>query len=291
MKSTSGTVCWILGTAYSGSSLLNLLLDGQPGSRGLGEAIHLILESGNPWCARCQTEIKRCPLKQAVCEKEFYRSIFDFYGDCRVLIDSSKWWKYCAVDHGIESGLRYQAVFLSKLPHEFAHSFVSHSREGDVRKAFLDWIQCYRSTWRAARTFPRLDPDRILSLPYHHLVTQPDRAVKELCDALEVRFSPEKQSRWWETDSHIVGGNNSIYAQTAGPGWFAANEDYLRGKYSGKYRQIFLDDHWKSNQALIRQSADLYRELAAELDPLLRRLGHPDSDAVIGKLKNYEPAL
>lgn len=34
------TVVYVIGARYSGSSLLNLLLDSQPRVRGLGEAVH-----------------------------------------------------------------------------------------------------------------------------------------------------------------------------------------------------------------------------------------------------------
>lgn len=289
MTNVQKTVCWILGTAYSGSSLLNLLLDGQPGVRGMGEAFHFISGKERPWCTVCQTSVLECSLKKYVDEDEFYQSIFRFYTDCNILVDSSKWWKFCAIDHGIEPGICYKAVFISKTPHEFAYSLIHHNAQADARHAFLEWIQCYRSHLRVANKALQLAEGDVVSIPYQEMSDSPIDTVQNLCEFLNVPFDLRRAEEWWKTDSHIIGGNNAVHAQVTGEEWFDESKDYLQGKYSGKFRKIFRDDHWRKDIAFRSECSRLYNELAGELDPILIELGHPNSEALLKEVESSIP--
>lgn len=279
MNGRPKTVCWILGTAYSGSSLLNLLLDGQPGVRGVGEAIRLLDGDARCWCTACRAPVAECPLRDRVNAAAFYRSIFRFYGDCTVLVDSSKWWKFCALDHPAERGLQYKALFLSKTPHAFVHSLRGHAPEIEVPEGFRRWWQAYPSVIRAAQRSPRLGPENIAFVGYRELVESTQEILHRLCRFLEVPFDAERCRRWWLSDSHLIGGNQAVFAQVADPAWFTGNEMYLDGKYARRRHTIFPDDRWRGDRQFLQACLNVYRHEAARLDPVLTALGYGPASA------------
>lgn len=283
------TVGWIIGTPYSGSSLLNVLLDGQPGVRGLGEAIHLVAPHGNPFCTECGKTVHECALRPAVEPDRFYGSIFDFYADCRVLIDSTKAWDLSTKGHPVEAGIDYRLLLLSKTPHEFAFSKAGHQSDANISESFTDWIGVYKPVLRLAMQHDLLGPDRVCPVSYGALAETSLDTVDRLCQFLGTEFSQDQFSRWWESDSHIIGGNNAVHNQVAGSEWFEDTApEYLGGKYEGKRHIIFRDRAWTKDAKFIAECRGHYLRLKEDLEPLLSRLGHPSFDEVQDELAHYE---
>src|SRR5208282_303839 len=106
-------VAFIAGTAYCGSSLLNLLLDTQaPAIRGLGERSQTDGEAGGP-CVVCNSSLKDCRLYSQWNGRGFYEFNFNHY-DCGTLVDSSKRTNMLLQGMGREPDFKYYVLHMSK---------------------------------------------------------------------------------------------------------------------------------------------------------------------------------
>lgn len=271
-------VCWVLGTGYCGSSLLNLLLDSQPRIRGLGEAINLVDPIGRRYCSSCVIPVQECPLFGAVDDGRFYGSIFDYYDDADVLIDTSKDWKLSVTAHPLEDDVDYRLIVLSKSPHEYAYSLCGHNSTMNVQDGFTLWLNAYPSILRHGSQFDRLGPDRVMTQTYQDLAADTAGSIDRLCDFLMTDSNWDNSTQWWNSDSHIVGGNNAVFAQITSKEWFAESDEYLNGKYQDRRHQVFVDEAWKSDSEFVEACRRLYSEMSTELDPVLKNLGHGSTE-------------
>lgn len=277
-------VAYILGTAYSGSSLLNLLLDSYRGVRGLGEAVNLLNLQTKAHCGRCRLPAPRCPLYAAVRRDGLYQSLFDFYGDCDVLVDSSKAVATCLRMHAFERQFDHRILLLSKSPHEFAYSYRGHHPETTPAAAFRIYIDFYRGQLVQLERETWLKPWDCLSVCYRELATRTERKLAQISDFLGL--SHYVRNARFASDSHIIGGNWMVAAQTEANGdRFSQVSGYLRGKYAGKYRTVFCDQQWQTDPVFAAQCVPAYEAAATELGPLLERLGQPDCQQLMSCLR------
>ncbi|HUY88534.1 MAG TPA: hypothetical protein VMV10_07355 [Pirellulales bacterium] len=282
------TVALIIGTPYCGSSLLNLLLDSQPAVRGLGEALNLLPGQPPAPCSRCGEHVGACPLYKATDRSRFYGSLFDFYPNSSVLIDSSKDFSWCFLLHRFEPAFAYKPIVLSKAPHEFARSWLGHHPGDSAPAAYLRYIEFYTQQldWLACQ--PWFTPGDCKAIAYRELARRPQRALKGVCDFLGVPYSWDPA--WWRSDSHIIGGNGIVSAQTSpAPTGAARDPDYLNGKYRGRFHTIFYDAQWRTDAAQLRAFRTLYRQFAPRLESLLQALGQPDCRQLDLELQSCAP--
>lgn len=278
------TVAYIIGTSYCGSSLLNLLLDSLERTRGLGEAVNLTVKDSRAQCGRCLAPIQECSVRTIVDPQRFYGSLFDHYGDCDVLVDSSKWLSACVDSHRFESDLEHKVILLSKAPHEFVASWVNHHPEDSADKAFRRYMEFYMEHIALLRERDWFRPDRCLRMTYRQVATRTEDALKRAASFLG---SPFRQRRCrWQSDTHIVGGNWIVAAQLSGQtDLFTDSTWYLKGKYAGKYRAIFLDDQWRKNRTLTERCRKLYYDHQQAMSELLNDLGQLDFQQQITDLE------
>ncbi len=123
-------------------------------------------------------------------------------------------------------------------------------------------------------------------MTYAQLAEHSEDAVREMCSFLKTDFDPDRLQHWWETDSHIIGGNNAILYQVNWPAWFDECDDYLDGKYRGRRREIFRDMAWASDTAFVDQCRKCYLKMGNDLEPLLRQLGHGGVDQQLSELSS-----
>ena len=271
MKKTIG---YVIGSAYSGSSLLNICLDAQPRVRGLGEAVNLYAGNTAAHCNLCAKPICDCPVYQAVDSTRFYASLFDYYADCDLLIDSSKSSTACFATHPFEPEFDHKVCLLSKAPHEFAHSWVGHHPEQSVDAAFEVYISYYSMQLELMSWGQWLKPWQSLRVTYRQLTTRTESVLLQLAGFLGFS-SPVAPS--WETTTHVVGGNWMVAAQTrAQRNLFTEGHLYLGGKYNHRFRTVFYDGHWRGDRPFVGECLGIYRQRSSELVPLLRVLGQPD---------------
>lgn len=267
-------IVYVLGTSYSGSSLLNSLLDTQPQTRGIGEAVHLLKRPTNAWCSRCQGPVEGCLLEQAVRPSEFYESVFEAYPDANTIVNSSKNWKLCFQAMPIpDESFRLRMVLLSKTPEEFAHSFTVHEPCA-FESAFDIWYAVYeRLIGNLERVLNQQPNDEVQAalagricredihfVGYRDLAAATDQTMQSLCDGLELSLDENYRQHLWRGDTCVIGGNNAIYAQrTENNSFFDGQPEYLNGKYDGRRGSIFYDDQWRRS-AELRRTADQWRK-------------------------------
>jgi len=300
----SRRVLYILGTSWCGSSLLNALLGTQPGVAALGEAAHLRrLDRTDAWCARCRCPVQQCRLADAVSPQRFYASLFQLHPQCSLIVDSSKNWPVILDGYRPERQFRYQAVLLSKSPHRFAHSLLTHQPGPSVADAFELWMRFHQRTlahlallaepsyaagdWAAGPAIAAAD---LRAVSYAALAAHPTGVVARICEFVGLRFERQRLSGWCRPPQHcVIGGNVAIYAQLTGNRrFFEPQSSYLGGKYAGRFGQIFLDNAWSARPAFIRQCLAEYERRRRELEPLLPAVGQPSWSRLVDELKNAD---
>jgi len=284
------TIVYILSTAYSGSSLLNSLLDAQPMTRGLGEAVHLLRKPTNAWCSHCKCHVDDCRLQASVHSERFYESIFEAYPDASVLVNSSKHWGHCFHNMPIPpQGYQIRLVVLSKSMVEFGHSFSTHNK-CSFDESFRTWLEFYRyhldnieeilhgSTRREvhAELYDRFASEDVARVSYRDLASTPDETVQRLCNELRLPFDLNFRDKLWNGQTCTIGGNNAVYAQQSGnAAFFRDDSSYLDGKYAKRNGVVFYDDAYLTNGSLMAAASTYEAEHRDDLEPLRERLGQP----------------
>jgi hypothetical protein len=271
------TILHILSTSYSGSSLLTLLLDCQLGVRGLGDAVHLAERSQSAECLRCGVPAKDCQLARVVSDDAFYGPILDYYGSpTTVLVDASKSLWNSLLRHPSEPDLDHLCILLSKSPHEFAASWVGHHFEASVDDAFRLYLAFYRAELEFLWNVYGVAPDCVTTVTYQDLARQPHVVLQSLCNFVHIVARPLVDCRWWESDSHVIGGNWLVNAQVTGFDETlqrAGPQDRVR--YAGREHAVFYDPHWESDREFVQECLVAYDQWKSPLTPILRELGQP----------------
>lgn len=293
------TSCYVIGAAYSGTTLFNALIDTQPRVRGIGEAIRHIRRgprSRDPWCASCNQPVDKCNRKPQVHGSNIHEAFFERYQDTDVLVDISKSWSNCF--RWQQTSYPIKIISMTKWPHAFAWSQLNHYRrrgeERTTEECFEAWILAYESaemmynlhsSWGNRRslqlgksyTYPILHPDNFLEIAYHELVTDTAGTMRRACDFLGVEFDPDALGNWWKpTSTCTVGGNQAIYAQRNNGTFFADVEEsrkYLAGKYIGKRGAIFADTSWLHDDVFIGEARESYVTNRKRLRRLVQLFG------------------
>lgn len=288
----------ILGTAFSGSTLLNHLLDAQPGVRGISEAYHWFNPKTDAYCPKCEGPLKGCHMDKYRDDQDFWKHMFEeVYPKDEVICDTSKHpgilWRHIPM---VPEEYLCQVIILSKNPHEFAWSYLGHSPGDEVGKAMLLWLGCYdlglkfinagldhtrhrEDHWRV----PRLSARDICKVSYRELALDHVGTVRRICEQLRLPFDEEATKNPWAvpTDTCMVGGNNAVYAQRVNSQEFFNCEGkhlgYLDDKYKNKQGVVFLDEQWRSDgrfKKLCREYYQIRNVLYEPMDAVAKNIGY-----------------
>jgi hypothetical protein len=294
-------VIYVMGTAYCGSTLLNHLLDAQPGVRGLSEASCWFLPHTKAWCSRCYGPITECVNYPRLGGKpDFYQRLFDLYPDAHTVVNCAK---HPSLLFRImplpPPKIPCRCVLLSKMPHEFAWSYRQHEG-GDPAAGILGWIEIYEWILACLKAADARDEDffyylrlpviaaaDVLRLSYRQLALEPAAAVERICRKWSIPFDEEAATNPWArpSDTCMVGGNTAVYAQRVTTPHFFEDPSYLGGKYVGKRHTIFLDRQWRSDRQFVDACRECYDNprLRAGIDALATDLGYPRGTAAFAE--------
>lgn len=251
---------------YSGSSMLNLLLDALEGFRGLGEIERVFDRDPVRPCALCCP--RECTVYDRVRPEHFYLDCAGIYPGVRVLVDSSKRPTFYGPRREAEPGLPYRTVLLYKTPHAYLYSWTGHMpRDSHPDEAWKLWADFYGEQTRRADVI----------VWYRDLARDPHRELRRITGR-EPQFRRES---WWNTDTHIIGGNTAVMSQRnrhveQDAKMFETGLQENSGrknKYRRRRHQIFLDQQWRDGEPFKAMMDRYYRERAAEIERPAAELG------------------
>jgi hypothetical protein len=194
------TVIHIGGSAYSGSTLLDMTLANDPRGFSCGE-VHALFHPFrshhlDPRCACGDAECDVWSQVRAAGERNVYSTIFERLPTIDFIVDSSKpsVWIRDQAERSRRLGLRVVHLLIWKTPEEF---YNSRARRGETAGWAQAWVNYHRfyfanvSKWRSIR--------------YSDLVTRPE-ALQEVCDFISIPYFAQKHEYWRKTH-HTLFGN------------------------------------------------------------------------------------
>ena len=205
-------VIFVGGTAYSGSTFLDMILANSPHGFSCGEVSALFwpyrrhhidykCSCGDPHCEVWET------VKEAGATN-LYQRTFEIFPDIDFIVDSSKdpLWIADRTEDLAGSGIQVKNILIWKSPEEFYSSRLKRNQKRGWKRA---WINYHKLYFRMVKYW--------FSIPYHGLATSPD-LLKMLCEKLEIPFFDGKD-KYWEKVHHTLFGNTSakihLYGKTS----------------------------------------------------------------------------
>lgn len=263
--------------AYHGHTLLTYLLGNQKDitAIGNGSLIYMGREEGY-FCSKCSHkffELSNCKMYEKWNGENFYRFNFDHY-KCKVLVDS-----FASVDVFSKKPYEeasYFHVFLSKAPHEWAHSYINHRKweqhkfpDKMTNKKYVIGITALFDAWKQHHDqIKKLHNPTVIT--YQELAKNPEQTIKTLCNLVDMPFTG--LNGWCESDTHHIGGNPAIVRIEHDKTNFL---QYLFKKYTGKC-EIKYDSLWQKDEEFLEECEQEYnkRENDEKFNKLLVTLGH-----------------
>jgi hypothetical protein len=195
-------IIFIGGSAYSGSTFLDLVLANSPDGFSCGEVrglfyrrrrhhINIKCGCGNPKCS-IWDQVKKAGVAN------LYRTIFEIHPEVEFIVDSSKdpIWMHDRTREVASSGIEVKNVLIWKTPEEFLYSRIKRNQEKGWKRA---WVN---SHWHYFSMM-----DEWYAVQYGSLVRSPE-VLRKLCDRLDILYFEGKE-RYWEKVHHTLFGNTS----------------------------------------------------------------------------------
>ena len=241
MPTPKDTDVFIVGPAYSGSTLLGNALNGHPDVAHVGEIARLPFfdKYNNPWesCAVCERGAMEgrnmaCPVWNRAVKTWLQEAgpagalqILREVNRVPVIVDGSKDldWLRRVHEHGVR-GLEGRAAVRVILTVRHPLSYVSTCKR---RTSLPVWqaANIWRDTiFDAFRTLSRLGfPVTIVR--YEDFALAPEPVLRNLCDFIGVDYNPQ-MLEFWQKPVHPIGGNAGAFV------WYSHYQDYIeRGAY------------------------------------------------------------
>jgi hypothetical protein len=293
-------VIGVLGTSFSGSTVLNLMLGAHPEIHAGGELSALILGRGDESAGACSACGFACRFwderaRNAVTNANVYREVERIFGK-KVIVDSSKsidWFNevLASDDHRgiapsyvlmVKHPIRYLASCLANTtPHQPRRNpggFLSKLVPGRPRQALLDelvadldrfyehFFSCFGKEVGGA-TFHLLH--------YERMVQEPRSALAPLLRSMALAYAPQMDD-FFRGAYHQIGGNAGPLYQL-GQGWPKGTEPAdIRKKFYEGGKGLRIDDK--------------YRQIMPEPE-LARLLSHPTVRKLCDRLGYDDPRM
>ena len=250
---------YVVGTTYSGSTLLGNALNGHPDVFHAGEISRLPAFGLGPEahdCMLCRVQGRPCPVwnddtrerVSAAGPVEAVPMLRDVTGS-PVVIDSSKYvdWLRRATEGG-GRGLGRSIRVLLTLRNPFGFAASVHRTDG---LAAWEAANIWRDTvYDAMRLLGRLALPFVV-VRYEDFAFEPEPLLRRICDVLSLEWTPGVLE-FWNRESHALGGNPHAYVWY--PGYvnavdygseFAADRSIAESFHSRQFGG-WADDRWRS---------------------------------------------
>jgi len=201
-------VIFIASAAYSGSTMLDMMLSNRPDGFSVGEVValfrphrphHFGAECG---CGSPSCRIWKNVLKEG--EHNVYQTLFGSFPDLRFIVDSSKhpFWIEKQSKNALRQGFDVVHVLLWKEPGAFAHSMLKR-QQPHWRKHWIRYYHQYASI--LAKLGSRIS---FHSLSYETLARNPEACLEKLCGGVGIS-KKLNQAEFWNKQHHALFGNDS----------------------------------------------------------------------------------
>lgn len=234
----------ILGTSYCGSTILEMLLDSQPGMVGAGE-VRWFADAPNDQPSRqvCTIHHAACPVftdkLRAECRaypRELYQRVQRAL-DAPVLLTSDKHSEVYQI-HGFPD----KAIVCFKHPAASVLSFMKHEKiEPSEHLKWWHIIYSKNLAFLEAHEIP------YICVQSENLVNT-DFEIERIMNFLDMPFDRSALKHWWNKEgSHRIGGNSGVHKNINWDDtrWIVGNSNV--SWYKENYRQIVCDERWKSD--------------------------------------------
>ncbi len=271
-------VLHVLSMAFSGTTLLDALLDSQPAVASLGEVAQLWEEKPagirrGP-CHLCGLPVEQCAFWKDRGDDNPYDYAFARSG-ADFLADTSKSPQRLTA---VPTHYRLKPVAIFKAPHEWACSVRGHEkmrggRVSAVAECFFHWENL------AGEILHHIRESGAFLIHYRDLTQRPEMVLAGLCIYAGIQFdpSPVRAMSFWERKSHALGGNSAVIDQERDrqAEMDLPRESWLAGKYlpAARWRKIHYDDTWKAETVLRADCGRNYFAATPRLRSFLNRLG------------------
>lgn len=248
----------IVGSAYSGSTLLGNILNSHTQMNTVGE-IHLLstwkdyqfggIKRDN--CTLCSVKHQFCPRWTPELFQQLERGGFPqlyntlrshFGGD--VIVDTSKYFQW--IKHLEAKGTDLtdsRFVVLSRTPFSFVTS-VRRRDNIDAYRSARDWVATYGSTLATLAQKNYL----YQIVRYEELMLKPRETLQSICSFLGLTFE-EQMLSFWETPVHQIAGNAGAYVWYEGAGNIPcanAKDQQVAESYGArKFNSGWCDEKWR----------------------------------------------
>lgn len=260
MNGGNGKVVFVGGTAFSGSTMFDMILANDPNGFSCGEVEALFYPFRRHHLAPvCGCGESRCDLWRVVYRngrKRLYETIFGQNPKLSFIVDSSKstLWIRSQSQQLRRDGIDVRNILIWKTPEEFRKSRAKRGCENGWLRTWVNYHRQYFSyigDWK--------------SVPYADLVTDPG-ALKAVCRWLDIPWFAAKE-QFWRHRHHTLFGNTSakIHLYNTGSEAYRRSQQELRNTVeafgSGReteYRTIGYSgglrshDLWESNRRVSR---------------------------------------
>ncbi len=293
-------VIGILGTSFSGSTVLNLMLGAHPEVHAGGELSALILSRGDESASACSACGFGCrywneTVRATVTKANLYREVERIFGK-NVIVDSSKsidWFNevLASDEHqGIAASyvlmvkhpIRYLASCLTNImphrPRRGSLGMLSWFSSARMRQAFLeelieDLAGVYDQFF--ARYAKTVGGATFHLMHYERMVADPHAALGPLLQSLGLAYASQMDD-FFRATYHQIGGNAGPLYQL-GQGWPKGGEPAdIRKRFYEAGAGLRIDDK--------------YRQLLSELE-LAQLLSHPTVRKLCDRLGYDDPRL
>lgn len=239
------TIVFVGGSAYSGSTILDMMIASGGKGISIGEAHALFYpfrkKHLTPICG-CGSD--ECNIWYEIKEKkpsQLYTELFKRFPESEFIVDSSKdpLWIKEQSDIAISKGMDVKNVLIWKEPQGFA---LSQIKRGNRKRWERPWINYYRLYYSII--------DNIISVNYEKLVENPKSVLKAICDQLDIEYFEGKEF-YWNFKHHTLYGNNSakvhLYNEKSDGFNRVADElNELNPSYlTNKHKKIYYDSNRK----------------------------------------------
>ncbi len=245
-------VVFIGGSAYSGSTMLDMMLSNHPAGFSVGE-VNALFQPFRPhhFKPQCGCGLAACNLWQEVRQAgmdRLYSKVFELHPQVKFIVDSSKapFWIEKQARSAAAQGYEVHHLLIWKPAAAFAHSMLKRGEDNWAR----NWKSYYRLYYAL---FPQHH-----SVSYEALAADPAGSLEALCRLLGLAYQ-EGQEQFWGKQHHTLFGNDSakIHLFDGNSAGYSSHEQELVEADSAKHRNIYQDKSYQ--QALPAEVSDLLR--------------------------------